>query len=542
MRRNGKIFSTSILEILGNTELNKVDSSEGSISRSNKYLLKNMVIIAMGNFSSKLVAFILVPLYTAYLTTAECGMYDLSWSMIQLVLPVITMNVVDSSMAFYIRKRERKEAITSIVLIHIAIGLIVMCLVMWILAATNAIPGLRGYEGLILLYFAVYCISQFLFNYSKGMEKTIIIAIASAIGAIAVLVLNILLLSVYHLGLKGFYWANIAGQGSAIIVYIVCHKYDVILQDRVRTKVSSKPFYSDEKDIIQLDDDSLTSFKKRNRFHIDCMLWRQLLLYSIPLIAVTLSWWVNNALDKYIVAWLCGTAATGLLAVSYKLPSILNVIQQIFIQSWHISGVSEYGKKGSVDFYRKVFLYLNAVLSLCCGLIILFCRSIARIMFSGDFYEAWRYTPLLLVSSVISGAAGFFAPILSAEFDSKSMAKSGIYGALTNAVLNLVLVNSIGIQGAIVATVISTMVIYIVRKRAVSKEILVKSYPMILISWFQLILLAVLEIFDVNIKWLCLIYVSILVNYGYIIKKEVGGEMHHNIATKSDKSKAEQQE
>lgn len=66
-----------------------------------------------------------------------------------------------------------------------------------------------------------------------------------------------------------------------------------------------------------------------------------MLLYSMPLIATALGWWVNNTLDKYAVAFLCGVAANGLLSVSYKIPSILNVAQQIFIQAWQISAIKE---------------------------------------------------------------------------------------------------------------------------------------------------------------------------------------------------------
>ncbi|HAQ8217931.1 TPA: oligosaccharide flippase family protein, partial [Enterococcus faecium] len=45
-----------------------------------KYLIKNMGILTISNFSSKILVFLLVPLYTSVLSTTEYGTYDLTIS------------------------------------------------------------------------------------------------------------------------------------------------------------------------------------------------------------------------------------------------------------------------------------------------------------------------------------------------------------------------------------------------------------------------------------------------------------------------------
>ena len=66
-----------------------------------------------------------------------------------------------------------------------------------------------------------------------------------------------------------------------------------------------------------------------------------MIIYSAPLIANSISWWFNSSLDRFFVLAMCGVAANGLLAVSYKIPSILALFQTIFNQAWTMSAVKE---------------------------------------------------------------------------------------------------------------------------------------------------------------------------------------------------------
>ena len=61
--------------------------------------------------------------------------------------------------------------------------------------------------------------------------------------------------------------------------------------------------------------------------------------YSLPLIPPNLCSWVINISDRYLIALLAGSAATGIYAVVNKLPTALgavgNVVGNIFlIQCW----------------------------------------------------------------------------------------------------------------------------------------------------------------------------------------------------------------
>lgn len=79
-----------------------------------KYLLKNSSILAISNFSSKLLVFFLVPLYTGVLSTAEYGIYDLIVSTVSLLLPILTLNIIDGVMRFSLDNTESKSDVASV--------------------------------------------------------------------------------------------------------------------------------------------------------------------------------------------------------------------------------------------------------------------------------------------------------------------------------------------------------------------------------------------------------------------------------------------
>ena len=130
-----------------------------------------------------------------------------------------------------------------------------------------------------------------------------------------------------------------------------------------------------------------------------------------------------------------------------------------------------------------------------CSVLIIMAKPIGHVLYQKEFYIAWQYVPFLLIASVLNSASGFLGPILSAKKASKPMAMSAVYGASANVVMNIAFVYLIGIQGATIATVISSFIIYWVRKRAVGNEIRIEGYGIVLVTWVLLCVQAIFEIY-----------------------------------------------
>ena len=60
-----------------------------------KYLLKNIGLLTLSSFATKLLSFFLVPLYTSVLTTRQYGTYDLFNTTVGVLIPIFTLNAVE---------------------------------------------------------------------------------------------------------------------------------------------------------------------------------------------------------------------------------------------------------------------------------------------------------------------------------------------------------------------------------------------------------------------------------------------------------------
>lgn len=443
-----------------------------------KYLLKNMGLLTISNFSSKILVFLLVPLYTSVLSTTEYGIYDIAISTVSLLYPILTLNIVDAVMRFAMDTAYSKEKIANIGIKYVSLSIVSVALLLFIL---NRLGIWQSWSIFIFLYYLSYVFNQFFIQFAKGLEKVLDMAIAGFIGTFSMIVFNVLFLLVFGLGLSGFFVANMLSQGIPGVYLFFRLRFWRYIQACCK----------------------------------DNDIQKEMLLYCMPLIAVTLGWWVNNALDKYTVTFICGMAANGLLSVAYKIPSIINTLQGIFVQAWQISAIKEYGEKDTARFYGSTFSIVNLLMCVACSGLIVLTRPLAHILYAKDFYMAWQYVPFLLISSVLNCASGLLGPILSAKRDTKTMMRSAVVGAGVNAVVNIAIILLIGIQGATIATMLSSVVIYIVRRIGIGEDIVIES-PYYL-SWWLLVIQASVEIWIGN-WWIeaALIVIMLSVNWKLI--------------------------
>ena len=74
-----------------------------------KELIKNTLIISIGKFSTQLVSFLLLPLYTTLLTTSEYGQYDLLNTISIFLIPCVTLLMEEGMFRFLIDAKTDKD-------------------------------------------------------------------------------------------------------------------------------------------------------------------------------------------------------------------------------------------------------------------------------------------------------------------------------------------------------------------------------------------------------------------------------------------------
>lgn len=419
-----------------------------------------MSIFTISNFSSKLLSFFLVPLYTSILSTTDYGNYDIIMTTLALAIPILTLNICDGVVRFSMDQKEDKTNVATVGLMYIVLAIVLCMLIIGLNSFVKLTDIFAGFELLVVLYFAANLLYQYLSSFAKGLEKVFEIGVAGVISTFSTIVFNIVFLVWLRLGIASFFLANILGMLIPSVYFSFCIK--------IWNYLSLKTF---DKDLMN-----------------------RMVAYSMPLVLTALSWTINDSLDKYVVRIFLGASATGILAISYKIPSILNIVQNIFTQAWQISAISEKGGKNTPEFYSKIFLSVNFLMSFCCAGLIFLSKPISYFLFSNDFFEAWKYVPALLMASLFNCASGILGPMLAVKKDSKSMAKSAIFGSIANFVFNVIFVQLWFTQGTVIATAISSFIIYFIRKIH-CKDMLVKDIDKyIYLSWFILVVQAVVQV------------------------------------------------
>ena len=72
---------------------------------SYKKLFSNTIIFAIGSFSSKILVFLLLPIYTTVLSKSEYGTVDLIVQIANFMLPIATLSIAESIIRFGLDKK-----------------------------------------------------------------------------------------------------------------------------------------------------------------------------------------------------------------------------------------------------------------------------------------------------------------------------------------------------------------------------------------------------------------------------------------------------
>lgn len=397
--------------------------------KGKRYLAKNMLFLTVGQFGTKLLSFFLVPLYTSVLTSAEYGTYDLYSATVSLFVPILTLNIADSTTIFLLDKANSKQGIISISLKYYFCSLVIFAAAICLNLAFKFLPLFNEYPVFLFLMFAVNGLVNLLLCYARGLDRIKDVSVSGVLCSAVMIALNIVFLIPLHLGLKGYYIATI--YGSLVQILYLC--------------VSMKIF-------------GFIKFKRQDK-----SLKKEMLGYSCPMILNTVSWWINSVSDRYMVTAFCGVVANGIYSVAYKIPSILTMFQSIFSQAWTLSAVQDFDSEDKSGFFSRMYSLYNVCMVLLCSVLILADKFIAHILYAKDFYEAWRYVPFLLVSVVFGSLSGYLGGIFSAVKDSRSFASSTVAGAVLNIGLNFFLIRLWGALGAAVATMASYVLVWAMR-------------------------------------------------------------------------------
>ena len=115
-----------------------------------------------------------------------------------------------------------------------------------------------------------------------------------------------------------------------------------------------------------------------------------------------------------------GAAANGIYAVSYKLPSLVNTVSVVFNQAWNYSAIRENESEDRDAYNNRVYNGVVAI-SVISGVgLMAIMKLFLKIYVARNYYEAWKYTPYLIVgyvflNSLITRSCSLLSPSCTVE-------------------------------------------------------------------------------------------------------------------------------
>lgn len=421
-----------------------------------KALAKNTLVVTIGKISTQFITFLLLPIYTAVLSTEEYGIVDLLTTLVSLLLPIITLQMEQGIFRFLIDCRKNEEEKNKLIS-TISVSIVIQCTV-YVLSFIIFSRFINNDYKYFLLVNVIACVfSTILLQISRGLGDNVRYAKASFLMSVVTILLNILFIVGFKLGAYGMLFAICLG-------YVICSLY-IIFTEKIYKYVHIKLF--------------------------DFFLLKEVLKYSVPLIPNMISWWIVNVSDRSIITFFIGIGANGIYSAANKFSSIISTIFSVFNMTWTESASLNINEKDSTEFFNKILDFVMRVFGMLCLGIIAFMPFVFPILINEKYSEAYYQIPILILGSMFNILVSFIGSIYVAKKKTKEIAKTSIIAACINIVINIIFIKKIGLYSASISTVLAYGTMFVYRFFDVQKYIRLKFNNKIIIS---IILLTVLTI------------------------------------------------
>ncbi|MBQ7990808.1 MAG: polysaccharide biosynthesis C-terminal domain-containing protein [Oscillospiraceae bacterium] len=455
-----------------------------------KKLLLNTFIFGIGQFLSKIVGFLLVIIYTHFMTEAEYSSGQLVYQTVNLLVPLVTFSMRDAVIRFGMDKAFDKRKVYTGACAALFVGMAVLALGSPLIRLNEKIGSFT-----VLLYIYCYfsCFRDITstFTRSRGMVK--LFMVDGVLTTITQVICNV----VFIIGLK----MSVRGY---ILSFIVSDLFSITFLYIMGNTAK----YADTK-------------------YFDSKVLRQMLSFSIWLIPTYILWWVTSSSDQWFIVHMVGDTENGIYSIAYKLPTLLMFVTTMFYQAWQMSSIEEKDSRGIGKFYQTVFGSYSSLLFVAAAGLILFVKPLTFIL-TGDgsngtrFYEAYAFTPILIISMLFQCFCQFLSSVYTTTKRSVNSLTTALVAALTNIVLNLFLIKAFGIWGAAIATAFSYVACFIVRLWDVRRFIYFKvNLARFGINSLAVVIMAFIAAKEPPLKyvWLTLVFVLLTsINFGNVLK------------------------
>jgi len=411
----------------------------------NKRVLGNSIIYTINDLLLKAFSFLLLPLYTAYLTTDSYGTTNLVNSFNAVANYVVVFSLFSAVSRFYVDYREDREKTKRFFGTMITFSFVSGFGFVGLFVVFNQIFTALFFKGIPFFPVALVSLIGLVFSCVYTMYSRILYAMQDAkrisIASMSYFFvqLGFTLLFVVKLQMGAF--------GVVLATMIASFLYCVFL-------------------VIDL--------KKRDliTFCIDKPILKETLHYSIPIIPHNLSTNIAQFASKVFLNNGFALSTVGLFGLASQFGTLTDTVQSSVnaaFQPWFFSEMQaeESRKNGSISKMAYTICWACGLVFL---LIALFSQEVILLFLNHNYMQAWTVVPLCAVTFAIKSA---YYPYINLLFYEKRASRLIFTTTLTSSLVNIglsaVMIPLWGMYGSVLADIIAMCIrvgiaVYIARK------------------------------------------------------------------------------
>lgn len=444
------------------------------------------IIYTIGQVLSKIISFIMIPIYTSKLGASGYGQLSLVDTVMNFISTFLIWSIYSGYIRFYKEYSDKDRTKLRNTAITFALFSTVVSLI-FVLVLGRSISNIifefeDSYTIFNLLVFRTLVdqfITMFICDYSLNYN-----AKKMVITNLIIMILNIVfvyfLVVIKNGGIIGIYSGYILGS-SMVLTYLIFTE--------------------------------LKTFK----IEFDVNMFKNMFIFSFGLIPCNISATILNLADRYFLAGNKGFAQTGIYSMGYKIgmlidPIFISPFKSIFTPyKFEIWKDKEAEKK-----FNSMFKNYHIIGTLIILLISVWSKVIIKILATDEYLVASNLIPIILYSYFINGENEFFS--LGIQLKNKTYVTSVIMliGGIINIILNVIFIPRYGMYGAAISTLISFFVINTVNIE-ISKRLHKINYNFKLAYSIDGLAICIYFIYFFIDKYISNIFIEIIVGMALII-------------------------
>lgn len=407
-----------------------------------KQTVKHTSIFALGKISTKLVGFILLPIYTKEISVSDFGILGLLEVIDLLGSNVLSIGMPQALLRWYSLAQENFKKKKIVFTTFFFMSIVFLSAIILVSPFKDLLANIL-FEKPQYGYFFIYVFVSVAFaNLARipqailRMEEKSLFYTFSILSQFTVsLFLNIYFVAFRKLGVEGILLANMISNG---LLFLTLLPYLI----------------------------------RRMTFQFDRQILKDMLTFSYPFIFIALSTTILSLGDRYILKELSNLYQVGLYSLGYKISNVLKIlvvdsfVLGLPIIGWKLVRDNEKPK----EYLSKMFTYLTFVLAWLGLIISIHAKGLIQVFaLNKEYWAAYQVIPFLILGVVLLGWQQHLFFILQIPKKTKQISVIIAIAALSNIIANLLLIPHYLMMGAAYSTIISFFLAFLLAYIAVQK-------------------------------------------------------------------------